>query len=186
MRWDEARQDYEAAEKNESIVGKDLEHKIKFQLGVTYRRIDGKINNSIDKLKEAIDKDQSGGKKPTYLNNYGLSLFEADRMQEAESQFSQAIAEQIKIKEKNNSPEIDENLSFYFKNRGLAQYHQGEIQKAQDSFEEAIKLHPGNADNYFNLGNVYLSQDPPDFEKAHENFKIAKEKEPGNAKLYHA
>lgn len=91
------------------------------------------------------------------MNNYGLSLFEDNKFSEAESQFNQAIAEQTKTAKENNSPEFSENLSFYFKNRGLAQYHQGRISEAKESFEEAIRLHPGNADNYFNLGNVYLS-----------------------------
>jgi tetratricopeptide (TPR) repeat protein len=82
MRWQEAAQDYVAAENLAQQTGKDgnedLSAKIKFQLGVTYRRIEGKIEESITKLREAIAKD--GGSKPNYLNNLGLSLFEADKM----------------------------------------------------------------------------------------------------------
>lgn len=57
---------------------------------------------------------------------------------------------------------------------------------AKLSFEEAIHHHPENADNYFNLGNVYLSYLQPNFEMAHRNFDKALELEPHNSKLHHA
>lgn len=65
--------------------------------------------------------------------------------------------------EKDKSDENKENLSFYHKNKGLAMYHQGKMEEAKIEFEAAIDLHPENADNYFNLGNVFLSSEKPDF-----------------------
>ena len=122
----------------------------------------------------------------------GLSYFENNEMSQAEHQFNLAIAEQRKLLEKEDSQENKENLSFYYKNKGLAIYHQAgadnleKLDEAKAAFEEAIALHRSNADNYFNLGNVYLSENEPNFEMAHLNFKEALKLEPGNAKLYHA
>lgn len=65
-------------------------------------------------------------------------------------------------------------------------YHQGKMEQAKEAFEQAIRLHDRNADNYFNLGNVFLSNEKPDFKQAHRNFDRALELEPGNSKLYHA
>lgn len=61
------------------------------------------------------------------------------------------------------------------------------MEEAKASFEEAIVHHPDNADNYFNLGNVYLSlTGEPNFTQAHRNFDRALELEPRNSKLHHA
>lgn len=60
------------------------------------------------------------------------------------------------------------------------------MEEAQKAFEKAIELNNMNADNYFNLGNVWLSNEKPDFARAHENFNKALELEKGNSKLYHA
>lgn len=57
---------------------------------------------------------------------------------------------------------------------------------AEKEFLDAIHLNPTNADNYFNLGNVHLSREIPNFDAAHENFDEALRLEKGNAKLYHA
>lgn len=149
---------------------------------MTLRRIEGRLQESIIELKKACE----GSNKPNYINNLGLSYFEADQMADAEHYFQLAIAEQTKIFEKDQSPEVRENLSFYYKNKGLAMYHQGKMDQAKESFETAIRLHDRNADNYFNLGNVFLSNEKPDFKQAHLNFDRALELEPGNSKLYHA
>lgn len=60
------------------------------------------------------------------------------------------------------------------------------MEEAKIEFESAIDLHPDNADNYFNLGNVFLSSEKPEFQLAHYNFDKALKLEPGNSKLHHA
>ena len=57
------------------------------------------------------------------------------------------------------------NLSFYHKNLGLAYYHQGNMEEAMNQYKTAIDYNEENADNYFNLGNVYLNQSQ--FDEAH-------------------
>lgn len=85
-----------------------------------------------------------------------------------------------------NSEENKENLSFYHKNKGLALYHQGDMDGAEKQFLDAINLNPQIADNYFNLGNVHLSREEPNFNEAHENFDESIKLDKGNAKMYHA
>ena len=60
------------------------------------------------------------------------------------------------------------------------------MEGAEKEFLSAIHLNPNNADNYFNLGNVHLSREEPNFVEAHQNFDEAIRLEKGNAKLYHA
>jgi lipoprotein NlpI len=57
---------------------------------------------------------------------------------------------------------------------------------AKRDYDDAIALNPNSADNFFNRGNVYLSFDEPDFQRAHKDFDEALNLEKGNAKLYHA
>ena len=102
-------------------------------------------------------------------------------------EFARAIEMQTAIYEKEkNSEEHKENLSFYHKNKGLALYHQGDMDGAEKQFQDAINLNPQNADNYFNLGNVHLSLEEPNFNEAHENFDESIKLDKGNAKMYHA
>lgn len=53
------------------------------------RRVEGGLEESITELRKACE----GTNKPNYINNLGLSYFEADRMAEAEQQFNTAIVE---------------------------------------------------------------------------------------------
>ena len=50
-------------------------------------------------------------------------------------------------------------------------------------YEEAILHNDANADNYFNLGNVY--QHMKEYGEAHRNFDAAIQREDRNAKYYH-
>ena len=99
---------------------------------MTLRRIEGRLTESIAELKKACE--GAGATKANYINNLGLSYFEADLMEEAERNFNVAISEQRKLLEKDSSPEAKENMSFYFKNKGLAQYHQGKMDEAKAAF----------------------------------------------------
>lgn len=118
MRWLDAIDDYKSAVDKISDGTKDS--KERFQLGVTYRRVEGKLFDSIAELKKACE---TPAVKPNYINNLGLSYFEADMMPEAEHQFQLAITLQKTLMEKDKSEENRENLSFYHKNKGLAMYH---------------------------------------------------------------
>lgn len=67
----------------------------------------------------------------------------------------------------------------FFANAAFAQSVQDGIQyvdshkfaKARDNFNQLITANPKEADNYFYLGNTYLTQFEPNFEKAEEYFK---------------
>lgn len=74
MKWEQAINDYRLA--CEKINDPTKDQKERFQLGVTLRRIDGKLNESISELKKACEGQNT---KPNYINNLGLSYFENEQ-----------------------------------------------------------------------------------------------------------
>ena len=58
------------------------------------------------------------------------------------------------------------------------------MDQARADYDLAIDKNPENADNYFNRGNVHLSEG--EFDNAHMDFDTAIDKERLNAKYYHA
>jgi len=76
--------------------------------------------------------------------------------------YSQAISLEQKhfegLKEGPDRDQSRENLSFYHNNKGLAAYHKGDFELGLEHYEKAIQFNNNNAENYFNRGNVFLSQ----------------------------
>lgn len=87
MKWQDAITDYRTACLKINDHTKD--QKERFQLGVTLRRIEGGLEDSIVELRRACE----GTNRPNYINNLGLSYFEANKMGEAELYFNTAIVE---------------------------------------------------------------------------------------------
>ena len=81
----------------------------------------------------------------------------------------------VKKNQSEDEKEILELAKFYFLNR--------KFEKAVECFKKVLKLNPGNADAYYNLGLIYENQNDPDaakkmYEKAldiDEDNKLARE-----------
>jgi tetratricopeptide (TPR) repeat protein len=71
-------------------------------------------------------------------------------------------------------------------NKGLAHYHADELHKALEEFSKALELDDNDPTIYFNRGNVYLNQKPPDFELAHQDYEMAINIARDNPKLWHS
>ena len=191
MRFEEAIRDHKKA--IDEMNDNSKVFKMRFQLGVTLRRVanqqidtkqfDALISKSIDELKKATE---IQAQDPSALNNLGLSLFEANKLDEAIECYTKAIQfEEAEMKE--NRASNPENLSYFYKNRGLAYFHrqdEDDMVAALKDYKLAIGKNPDNADNYFNKGNVHLTK--KEFSEAHKDFDTAIEKEELNAKFYHA
>lgn len=63
------------------------------------------------------------------------------------------------------------------------QLYKGELFEAQTHIDTAIRLWNKSAAYYFHKGNIELKLGH--FKESHENYDIAIELEPGNARYYH-
>ena len=61
-----------------------------------------------------------------------------------------------------------------------------DLKSAEIDFNEAMNIDPKDPTIYFNRGNVYLNNDPPEFEKAHADYDTAISIASNNAKLWHS
>ena len=61
------------------MENRDQVYQARFNRGICYRRL-GKLNNSIDDFKKAIE---AKGDRPSVYNNLGLSHFENEEFEEA-------------------------------------------------------------------------------------------------------
>jgi len=148
-------------------------------LGINLRRVNN-YRESIDNLKKAADLIPN---KAQAQNNLGLSYFESMEFDEALICYNKAI--NIETQTTTESNVSRDYLSLYLNNRGLTYYHLQEYDNAIKDYQDAIESVGGtNAENFFNLGNVYLTLN--DFTKAHENFDEAIRIDPKSAKNYHA
>eukprot|EP00759_Apiculatamorpha_spiralis_P021240 PhF_6_TR26193/c0_g1_i2/m.37280 len=107
--------------------------------GSTRREL-GQIEQSIADLKAACETED---KNASYLNNLGLSHFEAKDYSAAFACFGKAIEYEPK--------------AIYLNNRGLALFQQGKYEEALVDFEEAQRSDRTNANIYFNCGNAELA-----------------------------
>jgi len=140
------------------------------------------MQQSVVELKKATD---IMPQEASAHNNLGLSLFENGDYHDAIDCYAKAI----QLESQDGKDRNEENLSYYHKNRGLAFYHRnnvelGDIEMAKSDYDISIEKNPDNADNYFNRGNVNLTEGY--FDRAHLDFDIAIDKDRMNAKYYHA
>ncbi len=47
------------------------------------------------------------------------------------------------------------------------------FKEAEEDFDNAITKDPNDPTIYFNRGNVYLNKDPPEYNKAHDDYNLA-------------
>jgi protein O-mannosyl-transferase len=78
---------------------------------------------------------------PVCHNNYGLTLFRAEKVEAAIEQFQQAI-------------KLDSANAEAFNNLGVAYYMLGDIGKAGGCYEQALRCKPDYAEAHFNLGGL--------------------------------
>ena len=64
------------------------------------------------------------------------------------------------------------------------QYHSLLFEDAIKDYDDALKYDPGNAETFYNRGNVYLHQES--FDRAHNDFDRAINLDDSNSKFYHA
>ncbi len=64
---------------------------------------------------------------------------------------------------------------------GVALFNQDEVVKAQEQWERAAELDPAKAEPHYNLGFLYLSEDPPDMEKVSQHWDKVLELEPASS-----
>lgn len=110
--------------------------------------------------------------RPSAHNNLGLSYFENDEFDEALIHYRKAIDL--------------EPSSVHYNNRGLAYYHFDKLQEAKEDFEAAISKDPNDPIIYFNLGNVFLNWNPPRFDDALYQYKMALDLKKDNVKAQHS
>jgi tetratricopeptide (TPR) repeat protein len=148
-------------------------YRILLNLGINLRRV-GDAKQSIEYLGQAIQAQQN---KPQAHNNLGLSQYEMQNWDEAITSYENAIRlEKSQVGDVTpGSGPPKEYLSLYYNNKGLALYHRGGEDDAKEAiadYQKAIDAIGGtNAENFFNRGNVYLSNS--EFEKAHADFDTA-------------
>ena len=61
---------------------------------------------------------------------------------------------------------------------GVVLFNQGELEAAEEQWTAAIELAPDRAEPHYNLGFLFLSQDPPDMDRVEEHWGQVVELEP--------
>mmetsp|Transcript_56726 Transcript_56726/g.164540 ORF Transcript_56726/g.164540 Transcript_56726/m.164540 type:complete len:697 (-) Transcript_56726:61-2151(-) len=155
-------------------LDKRIQHPYKAHLhrGICYRKV-GKVSESIDNLKQAINIDPTNADAHNHL---GLSYVEQENFHEAKRYFFSAIEHHA--------------CARYYNNRGLACYHIAasggpaqQYEEALQDFTSALEMEPNNASFSFNRGNALFQLGR--HSEAFEDYSHASDLDPENATYLH-
>ncbi len=102
------------------------------------------------------------------LNNLGLALTKADRLEEAESAFFKAIA-------------VNTSCASCYNNLGDLEVKRGALDEAELYYQKSAKADPSNPAPYFNLGVLYEKKG--DLDAAFEAYSQFLERNPNSESL---